>query len=129
MPETIIYTRRLTVLSCGDCHIPFAIPENLYNNVYGDGSYFYCPNGHRIHYHETDNERLKNELARTKTSLLRERDAHAFTERQRRAEKGAKTKLKKRTMAGVCPVPGCKRHFQNVQAHIERMHPDHKIEA
>lgn len=40
-----------------------------------------------------------------------------------RAEKGAKTKLKKRIAKGACPC--CNRHFVNLQRHIEGQHPEY----
>ena len=46
--KTYFYTTTLTVTSCGNCGIPFAIPDNLYRARNDDGGGFYCPNGHNI---------------------------------------------------------------------------------
>lgn len=125
---TITYSDTLTRISCGVCSIPFAIPTNRYKNLVETGEDFWCPNGHKIHYFDDENSRLKDELARTKTRLLREKQAHEHTEARRRAQKAATTKVKKRTAKGVCPVAGCKRHFENLEAHMASRHPHYDPE-
>lgn len=119
--STLAYSTTLTVISCGDCAIPFAIPANLHRRYRQDGDSFWCPNGHRISYSQTEYEKVSEELAATKTSLLREQNEHATTEARRRAEKAAKTKIKNRIGKGVCPC--CNRHFANVERHMASQHP------
>jgi hypothetical protein len=38
------------------------------------------------------------------------------------AKERANARLAKRLKSGVCPVAGCKRHFTNLQRHIETEH-------
>lgn len=141
MSQTYVYSTSLTVTSCGFCHIPFAIPKNLYVARYADGKTFYCPNGHCIFWSETTNDLLKEEnaklaktLERTKLELTWQTDmrqaATKDADHQRRraaAARGNLTKIKNRITNGVCPVPGCKRSGlgTDVVAHIRSVHPDY----
>lgn len=45
-----------------------------------------------------------------------------YTENRRRAEKAAKTRLKNRAKAGVCPC--CNRTFKQLAAHMKTQHPN-----
>lgn len=49
------------------------------------------------------------------------RAAELKTQHQVRAQKAAKTRLRKRIEHGVCPH--CKRHFENVERHVKSKHP------
>jgi hypothetical protein len=129
--------QRLEVIDCGSCHIRFAIPEGMADKVQADGEWFYCPNGDRIHYHETEVKRLRREAREAKDAAARARaqrdQARARAEaeaRQARAEKAAKTRIRnsrererKRVQAGVCPC--CNRTFKNLGRHMQSQHPDH----
>lgn len=133
---TMTYTDRLTIIDCGVCHIPFAIPENLYSKLVKTGEWFWCPNGHHIHYFETDNDRLKREVETAERRLAARQaqldQARAEAEHQAavaRGFKGAMVKAKKRAAKGVCPVPGCHRHFADVQRHMASKHPDWTAEG
>lgn len=126
----IAYGTKLVAITCGECHIPFGIPEGMYDKVRRDGSWFHCPNGHSIRYAETENQRLRRELdnaTATKRRLQEQRDKLLDDVEHEKARvngyKGALAKSKKRAAAGVCPVPGCKRSFANVARHVERQHP------
>lgn len=135
--ETISeYAGQLVVVRCW-CGIQHAVPESLrrvqlQQRDAGKRKVVYCPLGHEYYpagKSETDKLREKLELEERK--LVRERASHdqtrarlSHTESCRRAEKAAKTKLKKRIANGVCPC--CNRHFVNVQRHIESQHPEFK---
>ena len=57
-------------------------------------------------------------------------DAHeqrGAAERTLRTTKGHLTRSRKRACRGLCPF--CKRHFVNVQRHVETKHPDAAKEA
>lgn len=130
---TIVYTTTLTKTSCGVCNIPFAMPTSMYESVLETGNWFYCPNGHRIHYFETENDRLRKEVetARRQREWAtaradRIRQEKEATDRSLAATKGVVTKMRKRSGHGVCPVQGCKRHFKNLQDHMASEHPDFK---
>lgn len=125
------YTSTVTIIDCGECTVTFGLETSMYDRVTKTGEWFWCPNGHRIHYFESENQRLRNEKEAAERRLIRERaaldQARADRDAARnsvRTLKGVVTKTKKRAAAGVCPVPGCKRSFQNVAAHVRSQHPD-----
>lgn len=122
MSPTYVYSTKLTVMDCGACHIPFAIPEDLYSARRNDGQSFYCPNGHFIHYFETENGRLRRQLKAERdrlTVIQAERDQ---AEASRRAWKGQATKLRNRAVVGECPF--CGQHLRDLSRHLARIHPD-----
>ena len=132
MPSTLTYSTILTVISCGECAIPFAIPSNLHSSVQATGRTFYCPNGHKIGYSETENQRLERELVAARrraewaeTSRQAARDQADTAVRAARAYKGHATRLRNRIQAGICPVAGFRRHFQDLADHMETKHPDY----
>jgi septal ring factor EnvC (AmiA/AmiB activator) len=124
------YSTTLIQVTCGVCHIPFAMPQNKYDVCQDRNEAFFCPNGHRLFFTESRLKKAQQELQRVERQkkwaeeradrLRMERDA---IERSRAAVKGHLTRTKKRVVNGVCPVPDCKRHFDDLQAHIETCHP------
>lgn len=130
--KTLSYPAVLEILECGACGIPFALPRNFHKKVKDTGEKFWCPNGDGISYSETENEKLKDRLADERTRRDRAeiryraaRDQADAAERSVRAYKGVVTRTKKRVAAGVCPVDGCRRHFADLQRHMESKHPGH----
>ena|ERR1035438_9978683 len=135
MTETLLtYTTTLSKLTCGECHVPFAIPADLHDRVKATGALFYCPNGHKIRYSETENDRLKAKAEReerwrkeAETRVTHERDQRQAAERRVSAYKGQVTKIKKRIGNGFCPC--CQRHFTNVERHMASKHPGYAESA
>jgi hypothetical protein len=66
--------------------------------------------------------KLRRELeAKTRTldnALNRER----LIATELKCAEAAKKRLQKRLANGVCPVPGCKRHFTDLHRHIKTQH-------
>jgi hypothetical protein len=101
-----------------------------------DHKNFYCPQGHDLCFGgRSKAERLAEQLEREKrlrgwseASLTAVRDQLGATERSLVGHKAAKTRIKNRIAAGVCPC--CNRSFQNVEKHMSGQHPDfaHKKE-
>jgi uncharacterized Zn finger protein (UPF0148 family) len=128
--KTLPYSAVLEVLECGHCGIPFAVPKDFHAKVKRTGEVFWCPNGGKISYHETEADRLKARLADEQrwreNAETRERaagDQLRASELRVRAYKGVVTRTKRRAAAGVCQVPGCRRHFADLQRHMESKHP------
>lgn len=131
MPKTLSYTGELVVTSCW-CGIQLALPSSLYRKMQADSHvHAFCPVGHRFVYshNEADQQRERAEIAESR--LRAERAAHTATRDQAAAAhrsaiayKGHVTRLRNRIANGVCPLAGCHRHFDNVQAHIEGQHPE-----
>jgi hypothetical protein len=133
MMATITYSNTLTVITCGVCHVPFAIPDNMYRKVHRDGSLFYCPNGHHIYYYEDENTKLKAQLDQAKSEAKWQRHHREVAEQEAkhheavaRGYKGALVKTKKRIGRGVCP--NCNRHFADVERHMACKHPEMVVE-
>lgn len=130
----------LTVVRCW-CGVQYAIPHSLHTVMKlererGRDHFVHCPSGHQWSMAgetpvQQEARRLRETLVRTEQSLTAERSRHdqtkaelRETESRRRAEKGAKTKIKNRVAHGVCPC--CNRTFQNLSRHMNTQHPDWK---
>lgn len=130
--ETTHYSDRLTTIVCGECGIPFAVPEKWREARQADKRGFYCPNGHPRVYRETTEHKLRAELDQMKADRdywsMRTREAGEATERERRqhsATKGQLTKTRKRAAAGLCPC--CSRSFVDVRRHMANKHPEQAL--
>jgi uncharacterized Zn finger protein (UPF0148 family) len=129
---TLSHAADLWVSDCPECGIVFGIPTEMQKRRRKDGKEFYCPNGHGMSWHKTEADKEKEKRERAERQLAQERawrdqaEAEAAHEKRRRAAaQGQVTKMKKRTGKGVCPVVGCKRHFANLEAHMESKHPEY----
>jgi hypothetical protein len=120
--------------TCPECGVNYGMDQALYERRARDGGDFYCTNGHLLHVREPEVEKLRKQLASAQGNL----DFYQGLSRQRaetimqlgnqvRAQKAAKTRLKRRITNGVCPC--CKRHFVNVQHHMQTKHPDQIVSA
>lgn len=121
---------RLVFVECAACSMPFGMSEKFRNERLADHATFYCPSGHRNYYGgKSKTEKLQEELDR---STAREKSLSSVIDRQRetikgrdhiiRGQKAAKTRLKNRIAAGVCPC--CNRTFQNLASHMKGQHPE-----
>jgi chromosome segregation ATPase len=131
---TITYTGQLKVTTCW-CGIELAIPENLYRRAHDEGASIYCPLGHTFVFTETTKQRLERQLQKAReardwayTSMNAARDQARAAERSKAAMKGHLTRMRNKVANGVCPVTGCRRHFDNVQDHIRTVHDAWLIE-
>lgn len=87
----------LTVMSCGRCGIPFAMPTALYDEnleLGPDGPGWHCPNGHARHFIEAKNARKRRQEEEQRRLLKAEREA-------KRAREAAVL------AARTCPWPTC----------------------
>lgn len=117
-------------MTCGECAGVYAIAEKYRKQKWQEGGFWHCPYCQcSWGYATSEITRLKRTIVDQESFATRQRAAHdqtraalRETERRRRAEKGAKTKLKKRIAAGVCPC--CNRSFQNVRRHMANKHPE-----
>lgn len=119
---------------CCSCGIEFSAPAHYFSKRRQDGKTFYCPNGHKLHFGESETDKLRRERDRLKQRVAqkddeieRQRNWREGAERSASAYKGQATRLRNRIKAGVCPC--CNRTFQNLQRHIAGQHPEFKAEA
>jgi hypothetical protein len=119
------------------CGVEHAIPESLHRiqqeaHDEGRSHAVYCPLGHmHVPAGKSKAKLLEEKLAAQIKATGRERQRNdqlsaelEHAEARRRAEKGAKTKLKKRLANGVCPC--CSREFQNLKRHMKSKHPQYE---
>ena len=129
---TLSFTQQLTVLSCCNCGVEFALPEDLRQELVKERRRFYCPNGHGQSYvGKTEAEKLREQLEAEQRRIVRlraEQDRlvaqRDHAEAQARGYKGAMVQARKRSAKGVCPAPGCKRSFVDVAKHVATKHPE-----
>jgi hypothetical protein len=125
---------RLSVFDCAHCGVLFGISTQLEKRRRDDGEGFYCPNGHANEFKDNELDKAKKriakleEIAKARDVWLREeRDRREAVERSLAATRGAVTKLRQKTDAGLCPY-GCRRHFTNLERHIATKHKDELLE-
>jgi hypothetical protein len=114
----------LARIVCGVCAGVYSIEERYRKQKETDaGSWTcpYCKTGWGYSRHESDAakaKRLEEELA---AEQQRRRDEASRHDYQRRALRGAATRLRKRAAAGVCPC--CNRSFVELARHMATKHP------
>lgn len=123
----------LTEMNCGLCGGTYAINERYRAQKAQEGGGWHCPycQGSWGYFGDhNENARLKRELAAQKkrtewaeqaTKQAQQR-ADSWKLRER-AQRAAKTRIKKRVAAGVCPC--CTRSFANLARHMKGQHPDY----
>lgn len=127
------HSSQLIPIECGACGGVYAIAESYYDHKYDTDDDWNCPycqslmgwgagRGGRIAKLEREKARLEREKFNLSIRLETTRADLTHAKHQTRAEKGAKTKLKKRSAAGVCLH--CKRSFKQLHHHMRRQHPE-----
>ena len=128
--KTTYYTPgMLTVdpLSCGSCGVVFGMEHSMWVNRRETGRDFWCPNGCRISYSESDNKRLTRELKSERDNaarLVAERDQ---IEASRRAYKASAARARNRALEGNCPM--CGKHVYQLERHVKRVHSDEQSDV
>lgn len=130
----ITYTGLIEPTSCGVCGVHFGMQADMLRKCRDTGAEFYCPNGHRLVFRQTEAEKLRDQLAAAKgrEDQLRARvtslDGEVEHQRKRvQGYQGALTKVKKRVGNGVCPC--CQRTFKDLARHMGTQHPDYSGEG
>lgn len=123
--QGVQFTKVITIETeiCCNCGIAFGIPSDFRSQLLNDPEHwFYCPNGHKQHYSESKEVRLRRE-AENKSRQLE----NALQQERDRREKSELDLLKaqrklKRVSKGVCPC--CNRTFEDLQRHMKTKHPE-----
>lgn len=124
------------VVRCFTCGVPFGITAELYRRVVEKATgAVYCPAcGQETCWRESSaDRRIKQLTQQLQTADTRANTAnrHARLVGQRadrvegslRATRGVVTRMKNRVSRGVCPC--CKRHFANLERHMDTKHPSY----
>lgn len=112
--------------NCPTCGVVYICPKTMIEGqrTTGSGSH-YCPNGHKLSYNESENDRLRRERDRLVQRQARLEEAVASRDRELQAERKRAEKLAKRASAGTCPC--CTRTFANMGRHMKMKHPDYNV--
>lgn len=137
MPLTQEFVGTLVIVTCGadGCSLTFGMSQEFYDARRKDHRTWYCPDGHpRCYNGESDLQREKRLRAAAERSrsaawahATAADDQRRATERSNRALRGHLTRARNKIANGVCPVGNCRRHFDNVQAHIASEHPSWSV--
>jgi hypothetical protein len=120
----------MKVITCANCAITFAVPEDFEKRRRNDHAWFYCPSGHTNYYpSESDSEKLRKQLAAEQHRREQiEADRTFWRERSEKnmrrvsAAKGRITRLRKRCVEGLCTC--CNQQFPDLEKHMKEQHPD-----
>lgn len=132
--SSIQTTRTIEPLTCGVCHVLFGMEAKHHAAVKSDGEWFYCPNGHRIHYYENEEQKLRDQLVRQKArtdqaeaDAAQQRNRVALRDRQISARKAVATRLRNKIAKGRCPC--CSHEFKDLRRHMKVEHPKWNLEG
>ena len=117
------------MMICPTCGIAYCTPERFMTERQTEGGNWYCPNGHSLQFRETETSKLRKQIESKEFQLAQANNRAASLADSLKKTEAAKKRLAKRLESGVCPVPGCKRHFTNLQRHISTEHKGVAIEA
>lgn len=122
---------QLIRVTCCNCATEFAMSEQLHNKRNNDGEAFYCPNGHRQYFSESEVIKLQKQLqsALSSKKFFEERSEHyretlIHEERRSKGLKSALTLTKRRIAKGKCPC--CDKTFPDLSSHIAEKHRNYK---
>lgn len=128
--ETLTFTGHLVVEVCW-CGIRHAIPSQLARQASHNGKAVFCPLGHKWVVKKTEAEKLEEQLRWARddkarlAATLEQTKASLHGQKIRASRfKNDRDREREKAHAGVCPVVGCKRHFQNLERHMASKHPD-----
>lgn len=114
-------------IECGKCGCFFQVSEKFNSDKRASKDIFYCPNGHRRAYVESEADKLRRERDRLTQRLAQKDDEIKELENRRRSAVGQITRMRNRIGRGVCPC--CNRSFADLRRHIESKHPTFMAEA
>jgi len=124
------------LVECCACSAPMMMTAHMNKRLRKTKGDFYCVACGQVqgwygkNKEEKERDQLKRQLDNRDHQLQAETDRRRLAESQEqhaknqvRAQKAAKTKLKKRIHNGVCPC--CTRTFANLQRHMKSQHPSY----
>lgn len=128
------------LVECCECYTPMMMTAHMKRRLQRTKGTFYCiackqsQGWYGDTKEEKERKRLEAQLKERESALSSERrmramaeDQERFAKNQVRAQKAAKTKLKKRIHNGVCPC--CTRSFADLRRHMATKHPDYAVDG
>jgi len=115
----------LEALTCPTCGILYAVPRRFIQNRRESpraSPGWYCPNGHALHFTETELDRVRRERDSLKQENARLDEERAAADRRAAEERRQRERIEKRAGAGVCPC--CNRTVSQLARHMQSRHPD-----
>ena len=123
MARTYTETVVLQEDTCKSCGITFAVPQRFLEGLQQTGGYYYCPNGHKWGWGESEAQRLRKQLeSEQKRSKQMEIEVMHVKDQLEASEREMKRR-QKRVANGVCPC--CNRSFAQLQRHMKTKHPEY----
>lgn len=106
---------------CPDCGILYGVPVNFIMVRQKDHRIFTCPNGHQRYFpSKSREEELEEELQQERQRHYQLESQNKKLNKQLDETLEQINRAKKRANAGLCPH--CRRHFVNVERHIQTKH-------
>ena len=106
--------------TCCVCGVGFGSPVLSFRRK--DGQSVWCPNGHCQSWNETEAQRLRKELEKTKTEKWKAEEQHRLAVADLHKMEKKLKRERKRTANGVCPC--CHRTFIALGRHMKTKHPE-----
>ena len=115
--DTLTDVTALTITTCVSCGVRYALPRELDDRRQLTKDWTYCPNGHQQQYIGRTMEEQRDEA---RAALLRSEGAVDRLSNDILNKVKHIKRLKTRAARGVCLF--CKRHFVNVERHVQSKH-------
>lgn len=109
--------------SCGVCGIQFGLEQSFMSNRRKDGKWFFCPNGHEIHWVPGKSDKQK--LTEANAALQAKDDQLRTAIREGDQARQETLRIRQRIANGVCPC--CTRSFGDLRRHMSTQHPDYAV--
>ena len=119
MATTEVMMETTTCITCG---VTYAMPADLFDYHRRHGNTHYCPNGHPQCFVDPEVPRLERQLREANYEIERVRYQLDGTLQKLGETEQSLKRAQRRANAGLCPY--CKRHFANVERHIQCKHKD-----
>jgi hypothetical protein len=118
--RNVTYSKTIVMVTenCSNCGILFAMPQDYIEEMRRTEKTFCCPNGHKLHYSESEATKLKKQLQQKENELSNKVIQNIQLENQLN---NVNKKLKK-VAAGQCPCCGIT--FKHLAKHMANKHPN-----
>lgn len=118
---TFAQNTHFRTLTCGGCHVLFAMTAAMYDALVAEKGSFYCPKGCKRHFTGGKSvEQMKRELQEKNDTIEKSLNRQYQLERDVEAQQKKHRALRTRIFNGKCPC--CDQVFENL---LQHMHADH----